>query len=170
MAMFRPLTLFNRNRNTPALREDVVGDPFFQLHREMNNLFEDFVSDFGAPSLFAENGATGARPVHIEFTDTDKAIKLEAELPGVDEDDIQVELSDNLLTIRGEKKVEEEDKDKDNGYSRRAYSSFQRSMSLPFDVDPDAVDAKFKNGVLKLTLPKPPELDARARKIAIQHG
>ncbi len=167
MAMFRPLTLFNRNRNTPALREDVVGDPFFQLHREMNNLFEDFVSDFGAPSLFTENGAS-ARPVHIEFTDTDKAIKLEAELPGVDENDIEVDLADNLLTIRGEKKIDEEDKD--NGYSRRAYSSFQRSMSLPFDVDPDAVDAKFKNGVLKLTLPKPPELETRARKIAIQHG
>jgi HSP20 family protein len=168
MAMFRPLTLFNRNRNTPALREDVVGDPFFQLHREMNNLFEGFVSDFGAPSLFADNGAASARPVHVEFKDTDKAIELEAELPGVDEDDIEVDLADNLLTIKGEKKFEEDAED--NSYSRRAYSSFQRSMSLPFDVDPDAVDAKFKNGVLKLTLPKPREFEAKARKIAIQHG
>lgn len=164
--MFRPLTLFNRNRNAPALREEAAGDPFFQLHREMNQLFDDFFADFGAPAAFGET-AGGARPVHVEFKDKGKAIELEAELPGIDEDDIQVELNDNLLTIRGEKKVEEDEED---GVSRRAWSSFQRSMSLPFDVDPDAIDAKFKNGVLKLTLPKPPELEAKTRKIEVRKG
>ena len=62
------------------------------------------------------------------------------------------------------------EEEEEKGVSRRAWSSFQRSMSLPFDVDPDAIDAKFKNGVLKLTLPKPPELEAKTRKIEVQKG
>lgn len=163
--MFRPLTLFNRNRNAPALSEG-SDEPFFQLHREMNRLFDDFFSDFGSPSLFASAGENGARAIHVDVKDKGKALEVEAELPGVAEDDIDVELNDNLLTIRGERKDEEEKE----GVSRRAYASFQRSMSLPFDVDPDAIEAKFKNGVLKLTLPKPPELEARTKKIAVQKG
>jgi HSP20 family protein len=164
--MFRPLTLFNRNRNAPAFQEG--GDPFSQFHQEMNRLFDDFFSDFSTPAYFTGDKGVNARPIHIEFKDTGKNIELEAELPGVSEDDIDVEIQDNLLTIRGEKKLEEEDEKE--GYSRKAYSSFQRSMSLPFDVDPDAIDARFKNGVLKLTLPKPPELATRTRKIEVQRG
>ena len=167
--MFRPMTLFNRNRNTPALQNEATSDPFFQFHREMNKLFDDFFADFGTPAAFADNGDINARPVHIEYKDKKNALELEAELPGVEEDDIHVELHDNLLTIRGEKKFEE-DKEGEDGFTRRAYSSFQRSMSLPFDVDPDAVDAKFKNGVLKLTLPKPPELEAKTKKIEVRRG
>ena len=163
--MFRPLTIFNRNRNAPALREE-TGEPFFALHREMNRLFDDFFSDFGTPALFAAQGANGARAIHVDYKDTGKALEIEAELPGVSEDDIDVELNENLLTIRGERKNEEEKE----GVSRRSYASFQRSMSLPFDVDPDAVEAKFKNGVLKLTLPKPPELESRTKKIEVQRG
>ena len=163
--MFRPLTLFTRNRNAPALAGP--GDePFFQLHREMNRLFDDFFSDFGASSFLAPSGQNGARAIHLDVKDKGKTLEIEAELPGVAEDDIDVELNDNLLTIRGERKDEEEKE----GVSRRSYASFQRSMSLPFDVDPDAVEAKFKNGVLKLTLPKPPELEARTKKIAVQRG
>ena len=166
--MFRPLSVFNRNRNAPAARDDGADDPFFQFHREMNRLFDDFLTDFGAPSMLAGAAATDARPIHIEINDRDDAFELEAELPGVDEDDVHVELVDNLLTIRGEKKVEEEEGE--NGVSRRAYSSFQRSMSLPFDVDPEAVEARIRNGVLKLTLPKPPELEVKSRRIEIKRG
>ena len=163
--MFKPLSVFSRNRNSPALSEE-ADVPFYQLHREMNRLFDDFFSDFGAPSLFAAQGGNGARAIHVDYKDTGKALEIEAELPGVSEEDVDVELHDNLLTIRGERKGEEEKQ----GVSRRSYASFQRSMSLPFDVEPDAIDAKFKNGVLKLTLPKPPELEARTKKIAVQRG
>ncbi|MFC2951904.1 Hsp20/alpha crystallin family protein [Marinicaulis aureus] len=163
--MFKPLSVFNRNRTSPALTDD-DGAPFFQLHREMNRLFDDFFSDFGAPAAFAGQGGNGARAIHVDFKDNGKALEIEAELPGVDEDNVDVELHDNLLTIRGERKDEEEKE----GVSRRSYASFQRSMSLPFDVDPDAIEAKFKNGVLKLILPKPPELEARTKKIAVQRG
>ncbi|MEO1135366.1 MAG: Hsp20/alpha crystallin family protein [Pseudomonadota bacterium] len=163
--MFRPLSVFNRNRNAPALRDEEEATPFFQLHREMNRLFDDFFTDFGTPSVFAAD-QSGARAIHIDVKDNGKALKLEAELPGVSEDDIDVELHDNLLTIRGERKDEEEKE----GVSRRSFASFQRSMSLPFDVDPDAVEAKFRNGVLTLTLPKPPELETRAKKIEVKRA
>ncbi len=162
--MFRPLTLFNRNRNAPSLREGDA-DPFFAFHRDMNRLFEDFFSDFGDPPYFT--GDKGAhRGINIDVKDRGKAFELEAELPGVYEGDIDVEIHDNLLTIKGEKKFEEEN---DDG-ARRAWSSFHRSMSLPFDVDPDAIEATFKNGVLKLRLPKPPELEAKTRKIEVSRG
>lgn len=165
--MFKPLSVFNRHRNTPALRDDASGDSFVQLHQEMNRLFDDFFADFGTPSLFSGDQRKDTRPVHIEYKDTGKSLELEAELPGVEEEDIDVELYENLLTIRGEKKIEEDDKDNE-GVTRRSWSSFQRTMSLPFDIEPDAVSAKFKNGVLKLSLPKPPELERSPRKIAIE--
>ena len=162
--MFRPLSLFSRNRNAPALRDAGSGDPFFQLHHEMNRLFDDFFADFGSSGL--TSGA--ARGIHMDVRETKGAYELEAELPGVSEDDVHVELNENLLTIRGEKTVEE--KGEGDDVRRRAYSSFQRSLSLPFDVDPDKVDATFRNGVLKLTLPKPAELETNAKKIAVKRG
>ena len=166
--MFRPLTLLNRNRHVPAFGDEGRDDPFFQLHREMNRLFDDFFSDFSAPSYFTGDRDDSARPIYVEYKDVGDALEIEAELPGVSEDDVNVELHDNLLTISGEKAREEEDDRK--GYSRRAYSSFKRSMSLPFDVDPNAIDAQFKNGVLKLTLPKPTALEAKAQKIEVRRG
>ncbi len=165
--MFRPLSLFNRNRNAPALREGDAADPFFQLHREMNRLFDDFFADFGAPALAP--AAAGARGVHMEVHETKDAFELEAELPGVSEDDVHVELNDNLLTIRGEKTAEEKGEG-DGDPRRRAYSSFQRSLSLPFDVDADRIDATFRNGVLKLRLPKPAGLESSVKKIAVRRG
>lgn len=164
--MFRPLSVFNRNRNTLPARNEGVGDPFFQLHREMNRLFDDFFTDFGAPSLLSDAGGGRARPVHMEYKDTDRALEIDAELPGVEEDDIDVQLQDNLLTIKAEKRFEEEEE----GRSTRSYSSFSRSVALPYDVDGDRVEATFKNGVLKLTLPKPPEIAAKTKKIAVQRG
>lgn len=166
--MFRPLSVFNRHRDAPALHNDATADPFSAFHSEINRLFDDFFGEFSAPAFSGDNGGNGARPVHIDFKDKGKSIELHAELPGVDEDDVEVELDDNLLTIRGEKKTEEDDEE--TGYSRRAWSSFQRSMSLPFDVDPDAIEASFKNGVLKLKLPKPPELENKSRRIEVRKG
>ena len=166
--MFRPLTLFDRNRNAPSLRS-AEADPYLQFHREMNRLFDDFFAEFDTPSLFNSDTAPDARSIHMEVTEKEDAFEIEAELPGVNEKDIHVELADNLLTIRGEKTVEKTENG-DGGALQRAYSSFQRSMSLPFDVDPDKVDAAFKNGVLTLTLPKPPALEAKTRKISVRSG
>jgi HSP20 family protein len=162
--MFRPLSRFSRSCSTPSLRTD-ANDSYYAFHREINRLFDDFFSDFGAPSYFTGDRGTH-RGVRIDIKDTGEAYELEAELPGVEEEDIDVELADTVLTIRAEKKLEEQE---ESG-SRRAHSSFHRSLSLPFDVDPDAVEALFKNGVLKLTLPKPPELETKSRKIEVRRG
>lgn len=164
--MFRPLSVFNRNRNTLPVRNEGDSAPFLQLHQEMNRLFDDFFTDFGSPSLFSDGSGGRARPVHIEYKDTDRALEIDAELPGVEEDDIDVQLQDNLLTIKAQKRFEEEEE----GRSTRSYSSFSRSVALPYDVDGDRVEATFKNGVLKLTLPKPPEIAAKTKKITVQRG
>lgn len=163
--MFRPLTLLNRNRSMPSLRDDDMHDPFFAFYRDMSRLFDDFSSDFGAPAYFTgERGLS--RPINVDYRDLGKMVVIEAELPGVDEDHIDVQVSDNLLTISTEQRVEKEDKD----VSRKSYREFHRAMTLPFELDPDAIEATFKNGVLKLVLPKPPEVVARTKKIEVRRG
>ncbi|MGE0408775.1 MAG: Hsp20/alpha crystallin family protein [Amphiplicatus sp.] len=168
--MFQPLTLFNRNRRTPATTSDSSpGDPFYRLHRDMNRLFDEAFSGFGLPSSFRSDGFSGEIAPRIDLRETDEAYEIEADLPGVAEDDVDVQLSDNVLTIRGEKRAEKEEEDKKGAYHyvERAYGSFARSIQLPQDIDPERVKASFKNGVLKLTLAKPPEAARRARRIAI---
>jgi HSP20 family protein len=167
--MFRPLSIFNRNSSAlPARTDAYSGDPFFRLQHEMNRLFDDAFAGFGLPAEF-RGERDDLRLPRIDVRETDHAIEVDAELPGVDEKDLNIEIADNLLTISGEKKVErEESKNGDYRVRERAYGAFTRSMALPFAVDPDAVEARFRNGVLKLTLPKPPEAQARSRRIAIK--
>jgi len=93
-----------------------------------------------------------------------------AELPGVDEKDVDVTLADGVLTIRGEKKTERDEKDKNWPVVERSYGSFSRTISLPFDVDPAKVDAKFEKGVLRIHLPKPVEVAKKQQKIEIKKG
>jgi HSP20 family protein len=138
-------------------------EPFSSLRRDMDRLFEDFSRDFGwgAPAM-----RTGMAP-QIDVSETDAEVKIEAELPGVDEKDVEVVLSDGRLTIKGEKKQETEEKKKDYHMVERAYGSFARSIALPFMADPDKVKAQFAKGVLTVTVPKPPEVKAKEKKIAI---
>lgn len=166
--MFRPLSLFNRNAETlPARTESYSGDPFFRLQHDMNRLFDDAFAGFALPASFRRE-AEEARLPRIDLREADDAVEIEAELPGVDEKDIDVQISDTLLTIRGERKFErKEEKEGDYRVSERSYGAFSRSLTLPYAVDPDAVEASFRNGVLKLTLPKPPEAQTRTRRIAI---
>ena len=129
----------------------------------MDHLFDDFASGYRWP--FANGRNTPM--LQIDVSETDADVTIEAELPGVDEKDIDVTLTDNLLTIKGEKKQEKEEKNKDYHLTERSYGSFSRSMTLPFDADPKKIKAKFDAGVLKITLPKPPEVKAKVKKIAI---
>lgn len=169
--MFKPLSAFNRGgQQTPARIEPYSSDPFFRLQHEMNRLFDDAFSGFGFPSVF-RGELNDARTPRIDVHEADHAVEIEAELPGVEEKDLDVQVSDNLLTIRGEKKFERKD-EKEGQYKvmERSYGSFSRSMTLPFSVDPSAVEATFRNGVLKLTLPKPAEARSEARRITIKRG
>jgi HSP20 family protein len=157
-------SLFPSERRKTALAPaPVETDPLRALQRRMDRLFDDVAGDYHWP--FA-NGR-GALTPSIDVSETDKEMTIEAELPGVDEKDIDVTLADNLLTIKGEKKQETEEKQKDYHLTERSYGSFMRSMSLPFDADPATIKAAFKDGVLTITLPKPPEVEAKVKKIAI---
>ena len=142
-------------------------EPFTSMRRDMERLFEDFSRGLGwsAPAL----AQMGTAP-RVDVSETETELNIEAELPGVDEKDIEVVLSDGRLTIKGEKKQEKEEKNKDYHLVERSYGSFARTLGLPFDVDPEQVKAKFEKGVLKVTVPKPAEVKAREKKIPIGKG
>jgi HSP20 family protein len=142
------------------------GDPFNAFRREMDRLFESFGREVGWPAP----GTGAAMAPSIDVSETESELKIEADLPGVDQKDVDVVISDNILTIKGEKKSEKEEKKKDFHLVERSYGSFSRSLALPFAVDPSQAKATFKNGVLSITLPKPAEVQAKAKKIAINAG
>jgi HSP20 family protein len=153
----------SERRKTELAPSTAETDPFRALQRRMDHLFDDFASDYRWPF---SNGSNVPAP-RVDVGETETEVTVEAELPGVDEKDIDVTLVDNLLTIKGEKKQEKEEKRKDYHLTERSYGSFSRSMALPFDADPDKIKAAFKDGVLTITLPKPPEIKAKVKKIAI---
>jgi HSP20 family protein len=127
-------------------------DPFGSLFREVQKTFEDFSRRSPLAGLSSEMLAP-----RIDIAESKDAIDLTAELPGVDEKDVDVTLADGVLTIRGEKKAERDEKDKDKNWHvvERSYGSFSRTISLPFDPDSAKVEAKFEKGVLHIHLPKP---------------
>jgi len=99
-------------------------------------------------------------------TETDKEIEITAELPGLEEKDVQINVADNVLTIRGEKKAEKEEKDKNYRLIERSYGSFERSLELPAGVNADAIKASIAKGVLKVTVPKP--APAQSKKVEVK--
>ena len=129
-------------------------DPFGSLFREVQKTFEDF-SQRGP---FAHFGSDILSP-KVDIAESKDAIEVTAELPGVDEKDLDVTLANGMLTVRGEKKSarDEQDKDKNWHVVERSYGSFSRAIPLPFDPDPTKVEAKFDKGVLHIHLPKPAE-------------
>jgi HSP20 family protein len=148
--------------------------PFESLRREVDRLFDDFGRGFwGSPfgRSFTQleplwSGKLSAPAVDI--VDSDKAYELTAELPGLDEKDIEVKLADGGLCIKGEKKEQKEENKKDYYLSERRYGSFERYFALPDGVDTDRIEANFKNGVLTITLPKKPEAQKPEKKIAVK--
>ena len=144
-------------------------DTFRSLHDEMNRLFDQFGR--GLPANWSGTGDGMMAPT-IDVSETDAEMSVTAELPGVTEDDMQLSLEDNVLTIKGEKRAEKKEEDKDKKYRlvERSYGSFLRTIPLPFKADPDSVKADFDNGVLKVTIPKPPEAEQKSNRIPIGKG
>ncbi|HRV45498.1 MAG TPA: Hsp20/alpha crystallin family protein [Smithellaceae bacterium] len=139
-----------RRKNDKALRQ--AGEhPFLPIQREMNRLFDDFFRDFNLKPL-GKVWTSGFEP-SMDVWENDKKIHIKAELPGLDEKDIDVTLTPDALTIRGEKKEEKEDKGNDYWYKETSYGSFQRSIALPEGIHQEKVEAKFKNGVLHIEIP-----------------
>ena len=146
-------------------------DPLFSLHRDMNRLFDE-VMGRGLPSAGGQGGQSDQGQIinaHMNVSETENEIRISAELPGVKEDDIDVSLNDDLLTIRGEKRFERKDEKENFHFVERSFGTFQRSIRLPFAVNPDQVQASFENGVLTVTLPKSAQQE-RTRRIQVQRG
>jgi HSP20 family protein len=154
------------NQVSSLLRND-DRDPFLSLHREVNRLFDDVFRGLGSglPSLSTGSAFRGGWP-SVEISDTDQQIKVTAEVPGLEEEDIEVLLSDGVLTLKGEKRSETEDKEKQ--FSERYYGRFERRIPLGVEVQDDQVDATFKNGVLTVTLPKSEKAQSQVKRIAIK--
>jgi HSP20 family protein len=168
----RDLIPWGRTRTSvPSLMPGEEVSPFMTLHREMNRLFDDMLSRFdpGMPSLVGRTpGWAGAGWPSVEVNATDNEVRVSAELPGMDEKDIEVLVDNDVLTIRGEKKSESEDQGR--RFSERYYGRFERSIALPFEVEEEKAEASFKNGVLTVTIPKSATAKDTAKRIAIYAG
>ncbi len=150
-----------------ALSTDDRNDPFHAFHRDIDRMFEEFGRSWRLPTP-ADRGALLSPAINV--SETDDAIEVSAELPGIDEKDVEVELADNVLTIKGEKKSETEEKKKNYHLIERSYGSFQRTVPLPYEVDPDKITAKFAKGVLSVTMPKPPQAKEKVKKVKVTNG
>jgi HSP20 family protein len=143
-------------RTVPTTRSEET-TPALTLHREMNRLFDDFFRGFGMPMQVSTSWPT------IEVTDDDNAVTVRAELPGMEEKDVELTLDNGMLRLKGEKKSESESP----GYSERWHGSFERFISLGADVEPEKAKATFKNGLLTIAVPKRPEEERTAKRIPI---
>jgi HSP20 family protein len=143
-------------------RQNVAGPEagaFGSLHQEIDRLFDEFTRGFG---MVAPSGNGNLMP-SIDISETDNEYVITAELPGLERKDVDISLEDNILTIRGEKKIEktEDDKDKNVHVAERRYGVFLRMLELPVSVDPSSVQATMSNGVLKITIPKPAQSESK---------
>jgi HSP20 family protein len=151
----------------PSMFRDGERDPFLSLHREVNRLFDDVFRDFDSrlPSSGRVSAFGGGWP-SVEISNGEKDIKVTAEVPGLEEKDIEVLLDDGVLTLRGEKRSETEDNDKQ--FSERYYGRFERRIPVGYEVKEDEVDARFRNGVLTVTLPKSEKAQSQIKRIDIK--
>lgn len=161
----------------PAPPAATAPDTWRSFRTEMDRLFDRFAGGLGMPSLSRlfdgapamrfETTFTMPNPA-MDVTEDKDSYKLTAELPGMSESEIEIALADGTLTLKGEKKQEKEQKDKNYYMSERAFGSFERSFTLPEGIDADKISADFAKGVLTITLPKKPEAKVEPKKVEVK--
>ncbi len=157
-----------RNKSSTEMKQSDIVPSVANLRREMDNLFDRFfhspwsLMDWEGPSWFASSSWLPS----LDVNETDKEVSLNVELPGVDPKDVEITLSGKTLTIRGEKKEEVEDKNKNYYRVERRFGSFARSIELPHSVDDNSISADYRNGVLSIKAKK--TADAQAKRISIE--
>ena len=175
-----PWNWFKREEETqgsmvPVTRQDARGNypaSLARFHDEFDQLFESFLQGFPlAPSMFprmprAIAGSTLIKP-SVDIAASDKAYTITAEVPGVDEKQINVEIQGDTLIIRGQKEHQKEEKKNDYYCVERSYGSFQRQLSLPEDADADRIKAAYKQGVLTLTVPRKAAMARAVKQIDV---
>ncbi len=157
------ITWAHRNGSPDAKSSE--DNPIGTLQREMNHVFENFwnrVGHFEWPF--------GSGEAKSDVVETDKAIEVSIELPGMEMKDIEVTVNDDMLTVKGEKKIERQEEKKGYYLSERSYGAIYRTIPLPPGVDGEKAEASFKNGVLTIKLPQTPEAQAKVTKIAVKEA
>ena len=146
-------------------------DAFFDLRDQVNRMFDDFMDQFFGLSRFTDSPTwMGSFSPRLEVSETKDNIIISAELPGIEPEAIDISLDRDTLTIRGEKRADKEEKGRRFMHIERSYGAFQRTIPLPSQVDEDRVDASFKHGVLKITLPKTRPAHAHGKQFKIRSG
>ena len=155
-------------KKAPPSRNSSI-EPWRSFRDEMDRFFDRFSKGFAIPAFepFLSRGGELSVPV-VDFVEDEKAYTVTAELPGIEEKDIDVTVSGGLLSIKGEKKQEKEEKNKNYYLSERSYGSFQRAFAMPEGVDQSKIAASFAKGVLTVTLPKSVEAQKTQKKIEIK--
>lgn len=169
-----PISKETKNAEVPATVRE--WRPFELLRREVDQLFDDFGMGFwrspfhravSAEPFWRREAVWNAVPA-VDVTEAEKAYNIVAELPGIDEKNVEVKLTNGILTIKGEKQEEKEEKKKDYYLRERQYGTFERSFELPDGVDQDKIEATVKKGILTVTLPKTAAAQTAEKKIAIK--
>jgi HSP20 family protein len=142
----------------------------FQIHRELDDLLSRFLGHDATPAPFRSEGEPVAWWPAVESYAKDGKIQVRVALPGVDPKDVEVTVSDDYLTIRGERKAKTEEKEGGRYVREFAYGSFERTLALPEGIDPGTVVAKFSNGMLDLTIPGPVAVVPKKVEIQIESG
>ena len=167
-----PVKQEKSSTSSPALQ---MWRPFEGLRQEIDRLFEDFDRGFWRPfdrSLFATEPLFGRElkweSMPVDVVESEKAYQITADLPGMDEKDIEVKVVNGAVTIKGERQEEKEEKKKDYYLRERNFGSLERSFTIPESVDADKIEASFKKGVLTVMLPKTVEAQKPAKKIEVK--
>jgi HSP20 family protein len=142
-------------------------NPVAALQREMNQVFENFWSRFGKP-FGGLDWPWGQSEAKSDVVQTDNAVEISIELPGMEMKDIEVSVADDMLTVKGEKRIERQEEKKGYYLSERSYGAIYRAIPLPPGVDGGKAEASFKNGVLTIRLPQTPEAQAKVRRIEVK--
>lgn len=167
MLDLKSLVPWGRKSEDVPVNRNTENDPFSTFRREIDRVFDDFFpTGFGLSHSNGFSGWGNLTP-QLDVSENDKELVITAELAGVDEKDLDVTLAGDVVTIKGEKKHEKEEKDGDRRYVERHFGSFSRSLRLPFEAGDQDVSAKMKNGVLTVRVPKPKDIQLRTKRIEI---
>jgi len=139
--------------------------PFHSLRREVDDIFNQFTDRL---SVFGRSDEDAFQIPALDVDETETSFEISAELPGVAEDDIDISVTDNILTIHGEKQQSSQSEDADRRISECSYGVYERSLSLPFKCDAKSIKADYDNGVLHLVIPKPKQTETKPQKVAIR--